>query len=165
MSANEQNLLEASPEARLHYRIRIGAPGDGAYLKQWHGRDRAGSGSAARPMRWSRAVSQLDLPVVTGKPYEVSIELAVPKQAESPETGLYYEGKRIATIPPGAATISAAIPPSNSDRVTLELRCRGWVPKDTFSGSKDDRTLGLSVYSVLMRAQGREGKAFNANVE
>jgi hypothetical protein len=163
MLANETDPLEATPEARSHYRIKIGAMGDGQYLKAWNGRQHVDLAIAKQTMRWSTAASQLDLPVVAGKPYEIAIDMAVPKPAESPEAGLYLGGKRIAALRPGASTLVAELPPSPSDRVALELRCRGWIPKQLHAGSKDDRTLGIEVYSLKMRARDAGGKVFDAN--
>jgi hypothetical protein len=163
MLANETDPLEATPEARSHYRIHVGALGDGQYLRQFNGRERRGSGVVRRPMRWSTAASTLDLPVAAGKPYEIAIELAVPKEAESSHAGLYLDGKRVAALAPGASTLVAQLPPSSSERIVLELRCRGWVPKQLHAGSKDDRLLGLEVYSATMRAAGAGSRIFDAN--
>lgn len=163
MLANETDPLEATPEARSHYRIQIGALGDGQYLRQWSGREHRGSGLTRRTLRWSTAASVLDLAVVSGKPYEIAIELSLPKEAESPDAGLYLDGKRIAALAPGASKLVAQVPPSSSGRIALELRCRGWVPKQLHAGSKDDRTLGLEAYSVTMRAAGAGDRVFDAN--
>ncbi|HEX2972450.1 MAG TPA: glycosyl hydrolase family 28-related protein [Tepidisphaeraceae bacterium] len=157
--ANEEEPLELSPEARSHYRLSIGEVGDGQYLSQWNGRERVGQ----LTMRWSSAISQFILPVVPGKPYRLTLELAVPKEAQSPDAGIYLAGKRIASIEPGATKVVADLPASTKDRVTIELRCRGWVPKDTKPGSEDNRTLGLSVYSVRMQAKDATDRVFNAN--
>jgi hypothetical protein len=163
MLGNEEDPLEATPEARSHYRIKIGTAGDGQYLRQWNGRERLDTLFTKRSARWSTAASQLDLPVVPGKPYRISIELSVPKEAESPEAGLYLDGKRIAAIQPGIPTLVADLPPSPSERIALELRCRGWVPKQLHAGSKDDRTLGLQAFSVLMRSRDAGPRVFDAN--
>ncbi len=163
MLANETDPLEATPEARSHYRIQIGALGDGQYLKQWNGRERVGPGFLNRALRWSTASSALNLPVVAGKPYEIAIEVSVSKEAESADAGLYLDGKRIAAIAPGASKLVAQLPPSSSDRIALELRCRGWVPKQLHAGSKDDRTLGMQVFSVTMRARDAGSRIFDAN--
>jgi len=161
--ANEEDPLEATPEARSHYRIKIGAAGDGPYLRQWSGRERSDTPFAKRTTRWSTAASQLVLPVAAGKPYQIAVELSVPKEAQSPEAGLYLDGKRLAPIQPGASTPVAELPPSPSDRITLELRCQGWCPKQLHAGSNDDRTLGVQAYSVLMRAHDAGAKIFDAN--
>ncbi len=164
MTTNETDPLEATPEARSHYRISLGALGDGQYLKQWNGREVRGASLQTRSMRWSTGSSLLILPMVPGKAHEVAIEMAVPKEAESPDAGLYLDGKRLAAMKPGAATLVASLPPSASDRITLELRCHGWVPKQLHAGSKDDRTLGIEVYSVTMRARDAAQKVFDANL-
>jgi hypothetical protein len=163
MLANEEDPLEATPEARSHYRIKIGAAGDGQYLRQWNGREHVNTLLTKLTSRWSTAVSELDLPVAAGKPYQITVELSVPKEAESPEAGLYLDGKRIAVIRPGTSTLVADLPPPSSDRIALELRCRGWSPKQLHPGSKDDRTLGIQAFSVSMWARDAGARLFDAN--
>jgi hypothetical protein len=162
-SANEVNPLDATPEARSHYQLHIGGNGDGTFVRAWHGRERFGEGPTARTMRWSTPNSKLVLPVIAGKPYEFTMELNVPQQAVSPDAGLYLDGKLIAPIQETTTTLRVSLPPTISDKIALELRCRGWVPKETMAGSKDDRTLGVSVYSVSMKAADATGRAFNVN--
>jgi hypothetical protein len=163
MLANETDPLEATPEARSHYRVRIGALGDGQYLRRWNDRERVGVGPLNRTSRWSTGNSVFHLPVAPGKPYDILLEVSVPKEAESPDAGLYLDGKRIAALKPGDSTLAAQLPPSPSDRVALELRCRGWVPKQLHAGSKDDRTLGVQVSSVTVRARNAGSRIFDAN--
>ena len=82
--ANETNPLEATPEALSHYRLNIGAMGDDNYLRQWNGRERRGTGPAVRAVRWSQGISQVILPVMTGKPYHLRMELQVPPARRAP---------------------------------------------------------------------------------
>ncbi|GMU22604.1 MAG: hypothetical protein AMXMBFR13_26890 [Phycisphaerae bacterium] len=163
MLANEEDIFQAVPEARLQYQFDIGGMGDGHFVKGWHGRERMGQGPAARRMRWSMPGSKLDLPVEPGKEYEISMDLNVPAAAVSPEAGLYLAGKRIAPFEADTISVRAQLPPSTSDRITLELRCRGWVPRDTVPGSKDDRTLGVSAFAVVMRSKDAGARVFDAN--
>ncbi len=158
---NEQDALELTPEALAHYRIQVGAVGDASFLRYWHGRERTGADPGA--MRWSTAASKLILPVTTGQAYTIAIDMTVPPQAISPEAGLYLGDKRIAPIEPGRRTLSAELPPSTSSRLTLELRCRGWVPKTLVPNSSDDRTLGVSVHSITMRSKDAQTRLYNAN--
>jgi hypothetical protein len=157
--ANEESPLNNTPEARTHYRLRIGATADAAYLKAWHGRERAGK----RPMRWSTAASQLILPVVPGKRYTLTIQVAVPKQAASPEAGLYLDGRRLAPLRAGDATVVVELPPRPADRITLELRCKGWVPKVVEAGSNDSRSLGVIAFLVEMKAGDARERTFDLN--
>jgi hypothetical protein len=91
------------------------------------------------------------------------MRVSVPKQAASPEAGLYLDGKRIAPIVPSQSTIEADLPATASGHVSLEVRCRGWVPKELSPGSKDDRVLGINVYRVAMRAAQAGERVFHAN--
>jgi len=160
MSANEQSAFELAPEARLYYRIQIGATGDGSFLRQWHGRERAAGG---KTMRWSSGASKLLLPITPGKAHRVEIEISAPAHAISDEAGVYMDGKRVAKIEAGATMIAAELPAMHSSSATLEVRCRGWVPKDVMKDSRDDRTLGVSVHSVTVRAADAPGRLFDAN--
>ncbi len=162
--ANETNPLEAAPEARVNYRIEIGSPGDGAYLRGWHGRDRIPAGESFRGMRWSAPNSQLSLPVVPGTSYELTLEISMPKPAEDAEAGLYLADQRLAAFSPTERQVVVQLPPSPTDRVVLELRCRGWIPREIDPNSKDDRTLGVTVTAVRMRAKDAPPRVFDANV-
>jgi hypothetical protein len=161
--ANEKNPVESSAEAKSHYRIDVGRGGDGYFLSGWHGREPAAADTGAAGMRWSASVSRLDLPVVAGKPYRIAIWAVAPKPAASPEAGLYLDGKRIAPILPGKSIVAAELPASTTGHVVLEVRCRGWAPKELSPGSKDDRVLGINVYRVVMRAAQATERVFRAN--
>lgn len=161
--ANELGVLDTKPQAKLHYRVVIGADGDGAFLSGFHGRERSGSGAAAQPMRWSADHGRLILPVVADRSYEATIECRVPKQAVAPDAGLYLAGRRVAEITAATTTLTVSLSPTNQGAVSLELRCRGWVPKEIEPGSQDSRTLGISVLAVEMQARGAERPLFNAN--
>lgn len=161
--ANEQDPLEATPAARLHYQLDVGGMADEGFLRNWHGRERRGAGEDARNVRWSKDVSQLDLPVTPGRAYRLRIELEVPVSAESPEAGLYLRGVRLAAISRGVSNLEVDLPAQEESRVLLELRCRGWIPRQLVPQSRDDRELGVSVFRVDMQAVDAEGPAFDAN--
>jgi hypothetical protein len=156
---NETDNIDWTPEARAHYRIDVGAEGDGRYLRQWHGRENVGG----RTMRWSAGGSRLILPVAAGKPYRLTLEMNVPDAAAVPDAGIYLDGKRIAVIEKGASRVTGEIPAAKSDRIVLEVRCRGWVPKQVIAGSNDERVLGIQVFTVTMRASGAGERLFLAN--
>lgn len=159
LSANEPSPVEWTAEAKMCYRVEIGAEGDGRYLRGWHGRERI----ATRTMRWSTTGSRLSLPVVPGKPYTLSLELNVPEAAAAPDAGLYLDGKRLASFKPGATTLTLELPPSRTERVALEVICKGWIPRKVIAGSQDDRTLGVTLYAVTVRAKGAKNRVFSAN--
>jgi hypothetical protein len=161
--ANEPDPLEALPEARLHYRIVIGAASDGPYLRNWHGRERTGRDDARRTMRWSSDSSFLRLPVAPGKPYRLTVDLDAPGQAGAPDAGFYLDGERIATLTSGAATVVVDLPARDGGWITVELRCRGWIPEELQPGSQDGRTLGLTGYSLVMKAEGAGDRLFDVD--
>ena len=91
------------------------------------------------------------------------VELEVPIHAQSPEAGLYLDDKCLAAFTPDSRVLEAELPPQKSSQVVLELRCRGWVPRALVPDSKDDRTLGVTVFSVDMRAANAEEPVFDIN--
>jgi len=155
LSANESSPVEWTAEARKHYRVAVGTEGDGRYLRLWHGRERA--------MRWSTTESQLRLPVVPDEPYTLTLKLSVPKAAVSPDTGLYLDGKRVASLASGATTLTAELRPARAEQLTLKVICAGWIPSRLNSASKDDRTLGVQLSEITMRAKGAGKRVFQAN--
>ncbi|HPA21411.1 MAG TPA: glycosyl hydrolase family 28-related protein [Verrucomicrobiae bacterium] len=157
IALNEEGAVQWTREALLNYRLQVGAQGDGRYLSGWHGRD-----GGKRPSRWSMPVSRLVLPVAPGERYSIILEAQVPSVAVSPESGLYLGGKQLAPLKAGAP-ISAEIPPSAEEQVTLELRANGWVPQKLNAASRDPRTLGVQVFSVTMKASNAGARLFNAN--
>ncbi len=154
---NETSLVEWTPAARQHYEIEIGRPGDGPYLEGWHGREQG-----KRPFRWSQGVSRLSLPVVPGEAYTLRLEFTSPSQALSPEAGLYLKNRRLAPLT-GENSLTVSLPPGDADSVELELRCRGWVPRDLIAGSGDGRRLGVQGHKIEMRAAAGPERVFDAN--
>ena len=154
---NEDDTLEWSKEALLNYAITIGKGGDGRYLEQWHGAE-----NAQRPFRWSSAVSLLRLPVAPGVRYTLTLEFQAPKQAVSPEAGLYFQGRQIAKLEEASA-LKAELPPSTESSIEVELRSKGWMPVQFMPGSGDNRTLGVMGHRIKMQAAGAGTRVFNAN--
>jgi hypothetical protein len=164
MLANEQDTVVWTSNAKRHYRIEVGEEGDGRYLRNWHNRERLPQGDKHGTMRWSTSVSRLLLPVLPDQPYTLSLEINVPQQAVSHEAGVYLNGSRLAPLRPGPSTLRIALPPAKTERMVLEIRCAGWIPRKVERGSQDERTLGINLYSATMRAQGAAAPPlFNAN--
>jgi hypothetical protein len=157
IALNESDSIAWTPEARAHYQLTVGAINDGRYLQGFHGPERGG-----RPFRWTTGSARLVLPVAPGKPTTVTLELNAPKHALSTNAGLYLEGKRIATFDRGGV-VTASLPAPTEDRVRLELRSQGWVPKQVVPNSNDPRTLGVQVFSVTVKSDGAGTAVFNAN--
>jgi hypothetical protein len=154
-SANESAPAEWTTEAKKYYRVAVGAEGDGRYLRGWHGREGT--------RRWSFAESLLRLPVVPGESYTLTLKLHVPKAAVSSEAGLYLEGKRLTSFDPGASTLTAELPPSRADQLTLKVVCTGWNPSRVNKASNDDRTLGVQLSEITMRAKSAGERVFQTN--
>lgn len=154
---NEVDSMPWTAEARDSYRIVLGAPGDGRYLRAWHGRE-----GQAPPFRWSQAQSILMLPVNPGKSYTIRVELNAMPQAIDEHSGLYLEGRKLAALQPGSG-LQAALPPQDSESVRLELRCKTFVPSELSQASQDPRALGVQVHSVTVRAASAGAAVFDAN--
>jgi hypothetical protein len=157
IALNEPDPIRWTSESRAHYRLAVGAVGDGRYLQGFHGAERS-----HRPFRWTSGNARLVLPVIPGKPCTVSLEVSVPKQALNTEAGLYLDGRRLAALTE-AGPLLAQLPAQTSDRVRLELRCAPWVPQQIIPGSKDARTLGLQLYTITVKANDATTPAFDAN--
>jgi hypothetical protein len=163
---NERDSMEWMEHANLHYRVFVGTEGDNRYLKNWHGAEATDEGSSVRKtMRWSMKSSEIVLPVVPKKEYKITLNVSVPPETLDSKSGLYLGAKRIAKLPaPGVSVMTATLPPSSADRVTLALRCKGWIPREYDPGSQDDRTLGFLIFAITMQAKGAGSKIFNANM-
>jgi hypothetical protein len=116
-------------------------------------------------LRWSTGESSLVLPVAAGEPYTLTLELSVPPGAVGPEAGLYIDDRRLAPLAAGAATLTAELPPAAGSQVRVEVRSAMWVPSKVVPGSGDDRSLGISLSAVTVRARGAvRPRPFDANV-
>ncbi len=160
---NEDDPLDATPEARGHYQIDVGAMGDDRFLEGFSGREERGGPGVLGTARWSTAVSRFRLPVTPNQPYHLTVVLRVPPQAEAPDAGLYLDGKRVVPLDRTTTTLEVDLPPSSTAQQLVELRCGGWVPRDKVPASHDNRTLGVEVMAVTMRAAGAGERTFDAN--
>jgi len=158
IALNEADSIQWTPAALANYRVQVGGVGDGRYLRGWHGRE-----GGAKSFRWSMAVSQLTLPVIPGERYTIKLEAQVPDVAVSADAGLYLNGRQLAPLKAGAAIV-AEIPPSTGDRLRLELRSPGWVPKKVTAGADDPRTLGIQVSAITMSSTNAGTNVFDANI-
>jgi len=155
LAANEPGPAEWTDEAKKHYRVSVGAEGDGQFLRRWHGREEG--------FRWSMAESQLRLPVVPNEPYTLTLKMNIPKTAISSEAGVYMEGKRLATLEAGHKTIRIELPATEARQVILKFVCAGWQPSHVHAESKDARILGIQLSEITMRAKSAGPRLFHAN--
>ena len=159
LAANEAAPEEWTIEAKKHFQVTVGAEGDGRFLRGWYGRET----HATRTMRWSAAESQLSLPVVANETYTLTLNVVVPGTALSPQAGLYLDGKRLAAFVAGATTVTAELPPTAAGRVTLKVICNGWIPAQLNQATLDDRTLGVQLSAITLRAKSAGPRVFDAN--
>lgn len=154
---NETDPIEWTETARQHYRLHFGMAGDGRYLRNWHAQEQLD-----RPVRWSGPISRLLLPVNPGEAYTLEFEGQVPPSALMADAGWFLDGKLLCPLT-ATNRFVIAVPPAKESRVTLELRCHGWVPQNTNPGSQDGRTLGVQAFTATMRSASATARAFNAN--
>lgn len=158
VALNETDLFTEWTTERLSYYRVCPGPGDKRFFRGWYpfeGKDKLS--------RWSKTQSRLTLPVVAGRHYTLTVDMEVPRAAVSDGTGLYLNGERIALFEAGRKDMIVEIPPVETDRITLEVRPQGWVPKNVYAGSLDMRVLGVRLFSLTMKADGVCTRVFDAN--
>ncbi|MGQ9563730.1 MAG: hypothetical protein ACUVQH_08905 [Thermogutta sp.] len=153
---NAVDPIEWTSEAKAHYRIEIGRPGDGRYLVGWYGGERGQS-----PFRWTGSSSRMLLPVVANRRYQMTITAQVPKALQDAEINIVSEGKTLGRLQQGKTTVE--IPAQSAEQITIEIRTPTWIPKKVIPDSQDERELGVQVFSILMKAEGPAERVFDAN--
>jgi hypothetical protein len=163
--ANSQDLVVFTKEARASYRINIGSDGDERYVKHWSGRESAqDEWNSAGTKRWSSPSAQLVLPVLPGKPYTVTVDVSIPSFALEPGAGIYAGNKQVIKFTKSeTGVLSGTLPPSNSDTVTLDIRCKNWIPAESIKGNNDTRHLGIAMRSITLKAKGAGNSQFDGN--
>ncbi|MBN1124048.1 MAG: hypothetical protein JXA82_03510 [Sedimentisphaerales bacterium] len=161
--ANEDDPVEWTDQARQHYHINIGVDGDSRYLRDSHGPEPdQGKGDHIRA-RWSGSKSKLVLPVVPNTDYILSLDVRIPALAADKDAGVYFLDKRLAELKPGENPIQVKLRSGDETNVTVEIRCKGWIPMQTDPNSRDNRTLGIRLFGLTMKAKDAGQKVFNAN--
>ncbi len=163
LGLNEQDPIEWTPEALAAYRIQIGVAYDGRYLERCYGPEKAD-----QPFRWTGERSLLRLPALPGKRYRLIVTANVPPQAQSESAGLYWGDRRLGALAP---VMTAELPAEDSTERRVEIRCRGWIPRERYPNSQDSRTLGVQLQGIVMLAEdvwpqvdsGKNPRLFDAN--
>lgn len=156
MGLNAEDPIQWTPEARLHYRLDLGQPGDSRYLLSWYGPEKS-----ERTFRWSASKSQLVLPIEPGRAYEVLLEVSIPKALEGKEITLHLGDHVLGVLKSGENRVR--IPPQETEKLTLQIRSPGWVPAELSKQSNDRRVLGIQVFSLVMKGEGADERIFDAN--
>ncbi|HNR31470.1 MAG TPA: hypothetical protein PKI11_11330, partial [Candidatus Hydrogenedentes bacterium] len=166
LALNEESPVTWPRGSLRHYAIRIGTEGDRRYAREWYGPEKAGEWpDGAGTKRWSGVKSVLRLPVEPGRKYTITLEVFVPPLAVAPENGLYLGDTPIIRIPEeeGPMILTGKLPATEADEVVLELRAKGWRPKEGFEETIYARTLGVAVRSVTMKTKGAPKAVYDAN--
>ncbi len=162
---NEQSRVKWNDEHKAHYKIDVGAPGDGLYLSGWHGREEAPEWGESGTRRWSTTGSVVLLPTVPGTTYTLRLRLRLEGYSLAPENGLYLGDTRLAPLPEAAGNgeVVATFVAEN-DETRLALRVKTWRPVDVMPGNGDARALGAAVRDLVVEAEGAADTAiFDAN--
>ena len=164
MVANEEDMLSWPNEAKAHYRIQLGREGDSRYLKSWYGQEPAKEWPDGGTKRWSKAETQLILPVIPGKEYVMTMDLFVKEGTAAPENGIHFKEKRLVEFPERATGIvTAIIPAQNEETIIVIIQAKSWRPKDFDSNSLDKRPRGVAVRTVTMKAKDATDRLYDAN--
>lgn len=164
ISDNEEDPVAWTDDARGHYQLDIGAEGDSRYLTAWNGPEPAAEWEGGGTKRWSSDGSLLELPIRPKTAYSITIDAQVPPAAVDPAGGLYVGDTCVMPLnKPGTGQITGSIPPQEDDKLRLRLKVRNWIPAQTIPGSQDDRTLGVAVRSIYLRAENVPDRVFVAN--
>jgi hypothetical protein len=163
MIGNEGQSIEWTDEARANYQIDIGAEGDGRYVRLFHGQEKRPGQGILATARWSGAQSRLILPTLKITDYTLTLQVAIPASAIDDTAGIYQGDKRIAEFKADAQNLTVSFRSGNMDTTVLEIRCKGWIPKKVLPGSQDDRTLGIELFGVTVKAKSAGTKPFSAN--
>lgn len=159
--ANQKDTTTLSQKERSNYKVIIGSSGDSAYLRNWYNRERP---EKDLTMRWSGPISKLVLQVIPGKTYQMESRIFVPQYALQPDAGLYIGNKQIYKITKsGYIDVSCKIPAVKTDKVTVDVRCKGWSPCKVISDNLDQRELGIELFWVKMKSEGSGKQVFDAN--
>lgn len=163
--ANEESGITWTDEAKMNYRIDVGTPGDAIYLMGIHGPEAAGEWADGGTKRWTHGEMLLDLPVIPGKAYEVTLDIHTPEYAVSEENALYLgDTKLVSVATKGGPSEAVARFTPEKDQAKLFLRVKAWRPIDTMA-TADARSIGVGLRSVHVRAVDapKDAPLFDAN--
>ena len=167
MAANELNPLDRmTTEDKQQYIIDLGTSNDAAFIRNWHGPEQfVNNQNETITSRWTTRESRVNLPVVPGKAYQLTVRLRANRYRDadaSPAAALWLEDKQVASLsqketalphPDETGVITVQIPAQDKDRLTLVFKAPGWVPAEVYQRSNDYRTLGVQVDKIEMKAQ------------
>jgi hypothetical protein len=165
-SANQEETLAWTDEAKGHYIITVGSKGDSRYLDNWNAQESGKAEPLITPSRrWSRGESFIRLPVKRGVAYAIVLQASVPGKAISKESGIYLGETRLAEIASeGDQIIRLVVPPQTADTVNLRVVVQEWMHSSAKEKlGRDMRQLGISLRSIEATAVGAHaGRTFDA---
>ncbi|NCP30213.1 MAG: family 14 glycosylhydrolase [Armatimonadetes bacterium] len=150
-------------EAPAHWRLLVGAAGDEPFLfGDWNGPEmgREFPDPTVRK-RWSGAAPGVYVPVVSGQPVSLEVEVVTPGHALAGATGeIRLDGQVLGKLRPGHAVYKLEVA---GDRLRkpvakLTVAVTGWRPSEK-EGTTDTRLLGIAVTRVEAIRAGATGEA------
>ena len=162
----------ALPAAQAaHYRIKIGAAGDGDYVGPgWFGPESAADVPPALKLavttaRWAGSKSVLRLPVLPGRAYTLTFWTSAPAGAP-PRTFAVDGGPKVVVTRSGQQVVTLMVPARlTAGRHAVNVTVSGppWTPARLQPPSGDTRALTARVFAVEVRAAGAGGVAAGVN--
>ncbi len=149
--------------APTYWILDVGGEGNDQWLfGDWHGRERM---SATATMRWSGAWPGVYLPVKPGADYTLRLTAGIPGLGIANDGNeVRVNGRVIGRImKAGSQTCDLRVPADalgNESVARLEIAVKTWRPSD--HGTKDSRTLGISVSRIELIRAGAEQAAHAA---
>lgn len=147
-------------EAPARWTLEVGGDGDAAWLfGDWHGREKL---SSKATMRWSGSRPGIYLPVKPDSDYTLRLTAGIPGHGIADDGNeVRVNGRVIGRImKAGSQTCEFRIPAAalGSEPVArLEIAAKTWKPSEP--GTKDTRTLGISVRRIELIRAGAEQAA------
>lgn len=168
-TANQEDRGTWPEDARNHYTIKAGLPGDSRYLDAWFDQSppppNTPKGTAGS--RWSKDESLIELPVKPNQPYEVILHLHVPPEAISDKAGIYDHDQKLIALTSattGEQLIRLSLAPQAAGKATLRVAAATWAPSAKDPKSLDGRSLGILLHTIEVRARsGNADRVFDAN--
>lgn len=150
---------EPSPSplpASREYTVLVGSPDGSDHLTgKWNGPEHSGDGpTGPESFRWTTGACGIRLPVLPDTDYDLTLWVSV-TQVDPSNVVAIAGGDSVKLDRPGKQQIKMRVPKTltvGKSEVELAFKVKPWVPKLT-TGAPDDRTLGIQVFRVEMKAR------------
>ncbi|MBQ9359198.1 MAG: hypothetical protein IJT95_06610 [Abditibacteriota bacterium] len=161
IEGNMPEKLVPTAEDLVNYSIDFMGDAETEYIKGFEGAEKRFGG-----MRWSSENATISLPVLPDTEYTVYAYVHVPKYAVSETSGIYNGDTLVIRMDKELVkTLSGKVKTGRNQKVLdLDIRVKGWVPKEQEENSNDPRVLGVGVMQIKLESK-KGAKTFNFNTE